>query len=429
MPMYIIGIAGGTGSGKTTVARKIIESLPKGEVALIPQDSYYIDATDMTMEERRKINYDHPCAFDWKLLIRQVKELKAGRAIEQPTYSYLECNRLKETIHVEPRKVILIEGILALSNKELRDLMDIKNLCRCRLRRTPHPCHRTGYHRTGKNRTNGSGPLSGRTQTHASGIHRTDQTLCRPYHSPRRRKRESHRNHAYLHPTPSQSPFGTNGASSMKVRISEFGWKAGFRLCRKRPDLWKITSKRGQSGAKTKFLGSVLPNGSDLWKHNLLACLLTVLAVNLVSCGEKEEKKLSPLGITEEEYAKTAYDLDQIQEAGELIAVTLSGPDTYYEYKGKGFGLQFELAEHFAVSIGAKLRMEAVRDTAELFQRLKKGEADLIALEIPGEPHDRHGTAILRRPVVSVRQYGRSQNRMGRTKGCPLPGRSLGRMV
>ena len=109
----------------------------------------------------------------------------------------------------------------------------------------------------------------------------------------------------------------------MKVRISEFGWKAGFRLCRKRPDLWKITSKRGQSGAKTKFLGSVLPNGSDLWKHNLLACLLTVLAVNLVSCGEKEEKKISPLGITEEEYAETAYDLDQIQEAGELIAVTL----------------------------------------------------------------------------------------------------------
>ncbi len=169
----------------------------------------------------------------------------------------------------------------------------------------------------------------------------------------------------------------------MKVRISEFGWKSGFRLCRKRPDLWKITSKRGQSGAKTKFLGSVLPSGSDLWKHYLLACLLTVLAVNLVSCGEKEEKKISPLGITEEEYAETAYDLDQIQEAGELIAVTLSGPDTYYEYKGKGFGLQFELAEHFAVSIGAKLRMEAVRDTAELFQRLKKGEADLIALEIP----------------------------------------------
>ena len=78
------------------------------------------------MEERRKITFDHPCAFDWKLLIQHIKTLKAGQAIEQPTYSYLECNRPKETIHVEPQKVILIEGILALSNKELRDLMDLK---------------------------------------------------------------------------------------------------------------------------------------------------------------------------------------------------------------------------------------------------------------------------------------------------------------
>lgn len=124
--MYIIGIAGGTGSGKTTVARKIIESLPQGEVALIPQDSYYIETTGMPMEERRKINYDHPSAFDWELLVRQVRDLKAGRAIEQPTYSYLECNRLEPTLHVEPRKVVLIEGILALAHKELRDLMDLK---------------------------------------------------------------------------------------------------------------------------------------------------------------------------------------------------------------------------------------------------------------------------------------------------------------
>lgn len=124
--MYIIGIAGGTGSGKTTVVRRIIESLPAGKVALIPQDSYYNDNTGMPMEERRKINFDHPCAFDWKLLIRHIKELKAGHAIEQPTYSYLECNRLKETIHVEPQEVVLIEGILALSNKELRELMDLR---------------------------------------------------------------------------------------------------------------------------------------------------------------------------------------------------------------------------------------------------------------------------------------------------------------
>lgn len=126
MLMYIIGIAGGTGSGKTTVARKIIESLPQGEVALIPQDSYYIEATELSMAARRKINYDHPSAFDWNLLIRQVNDLKAGKAIEQPTYSYLECDRLPETIRVEPREVILIEGILALYSKELRDLMDLK---------------------------------------------------------------------------------------------------------------------------------------------------------------------------------------------------------------------------------------------------------------------------------------------------------------
>lgn len=103
----------------------------------------------------------------------------------------------------------------------------------------------------------------------------------------------------------------------------------------------------------------------------------------LAACHETEEKRISPLGITDGETTETTYDLDNIQETGELIAVTLSGPDTYYEYRGKGFGLQFELAERFAVSIGAKLRMETARDTTELFRRLKNGEADLIALEIP----------------------------------------------
>ena len=124
--MYIIGIAGGTGSGKTTVVRKIVESLPGEKIAVIPQDSYYNDNTGMPMEERRKINFDHPNAFDWKLLIHQINELREGRAIEQPTYSYLECNRLPETIHIEPCEVIIIEGIMALCRKELRDLMDLK---------------------------------------------------------------------------------------------------------------------------------------------------------------------------------------------------------------------------------------------------------------------------------------------------------------
>lgn len=124
--MYIIGIAGGTGSGKTTVVRKIVESLPAGRVALIPQDSYYNDNTPLPMEERRRINFDHPSAFDWELLIRQVGELKEGRAVEQPTYSYIECNRLPETVHVEPCEVLIVEGIMALYRKELRDLMDLK---------------------------------------------------------------------------------------------------------------------------------------------------------------------------------------------------------------------------------------------------------------------------------------------------------------
>ena len=124
--MLIIGIAGGTGSGKTTVVRKIIESLPAGEVVLLPLDSYYKDSSHIPVSERQNINFDHPDAFEWSLLAKQVSQLKEGKAIEQPTYSYLTCTRQKETIHIEPRNVIIIEGILALSNKKLRDMMDLK---------------------------------------------------------------------------------------------------------------------------------------------------------------------------------------------------------------------------------------------------------------------------------------------------------------
>lgn len=124
--MYIIGIAGGTGSGKTTIVKKIMETLPKAKVAVIPQDSYYNDTTNLTMEQRQKINFDHPNAFDWKLLIQQINQLRNGEAIEQPTYSYIESNRQKETIHIEPCDVIIIEGIMALCNEELRDMMDLK---------------------------------------------------------------------------------------------------------------------------------------------------------------------------------------------------------------------------------------------------------------------------------------------------------------
>ena len=124
--MTIIGIAGGTGSGKTTVVRKIVEALPPHYVAVLPLDSYYNDTSHMTEEERHAINFDHPDAFDWKLLGKQVNDLRNGKAIEQPTYSYLKCNRLPETVHVEPKPVIIIEGIMTLLNKKLRELMDLK---------------------------------------------------------------------------------------------------------------------------------------------------------------------------------------------------------------------------------------------------------------------------------------------------------------
>lgn len=124
--MKIIGVAGGTGSGKTTVVKKIVEALPPHYVAVVPLDSYYNDTTGMTDEERKAINFDHPDAFDWSLLIDHVKRLRRGEAVEQPTYSYLISNRLAETVHVEPKPVILIEGIMTLVNKELRDMMDIK---------------------------------------------------------------------------------------------------------------------------------------------------------------------------------------------------------------------------------------------------------------------------------------------------------------
>ena len=124
--MIIIGIAGGTGSGKTTVVKSIVDSLPANEVALLPLDSYYKDSSHVPVEERQNINFDHPDAFDWELLSKQVEMLRQGKAIEQPVYSYLTCTRQPETIHIEPRKVVIIEGILVLSDKRLRDLMDLR---------------------------------------------------------------------------------------------------------------------------------------------------------------------------------------------------------------------------------------------------------------------------------------------------------------
>lgn len=124
--MLIIGIAGGTGSGKTTVVNKIIKSLPLGEVAVLPQDSYYKDSSHVPVEERSKINFDEPAAIEWTLLVKQLAELKAGHTIQMPTYSYLTCTRQEETVTVEPRDVVIVEGILVLTDPVLRDMMDVK---------------------------------------------------------------------------------------------------------------------------------------------------------------------------------------------------------------------------------------------------------------------------------------------------------------
>lgn len=124
--MLIIGIAGGTGSGKTTVVNKIINSLPQGEVAVLPQDSYYKDSSHIPVEERSKINPDEPAAIEWPLLVRHLRELKEGKTIEMPTYSYLTCTRQPETITVEPREVVIVEGILVLTDPTLRSMLDVK---------------------------------------------------------------------------------------------------------------------------------------------------------------------------------------------------------------------------------------------------------------------------------------------------------------
>ena len=124
--MLVIGIAGGSGSGKTTVVRAITEQL-SGRVVVIPQDSYYKDSSHLPMEERQKINFDHPDAIDWKLMCQQIRELKRGETIEQPVYSYITCSRSKtETVTVKPAEVIIVEGILIFTCKELRDQMNIK---------------------------------------------------------------------------------------------------------------------------------------------------------------------------------------------------------------------------------------------------------------------------------------------------------------
>lgn len=124
--MLLIGIAGGTGSGKTTVVNQIVEALNPNRVTLISQDDYYKENSHLSFEERCNVNFDHPSAIDFDLLVDHVKKLKRGKAIQKPLYSFKEHNRSSETVLTKPEKVIIVEGILVFTNRELRNIMDIK---------------------------------------------------------------------------------------------------------------------------------------------------------------------------------------------------------------------------------------------------------------------------------------------------------------
>ena len=124
--MLIIGICGGTGSGKTTVVNKILDILPEDHVAILSQDSYYKDNSTISIEERKSINFDHPDSIEFDLLYDHINELKNGNNIEKPIYSYITCTRSSETIHIQSKDVIIIEGILLFSDERIRNICNVK---------------------------------------------------------------------------------------------------------------------------------------------------------------------------------------------------------------------------------------------------------------------------------------------------------------
>ena len=126
MSLFVIGVAGGSGSGKTTVVRRIVDSLGSEHVTLLDHDRYYRDRNDLRLEERASLNYDHPDSLETDLLVRHVRELRAGRAVQVPRYDFTRHARLSETETCQPRRALIVEGILVFTDTALRELMDIK---------------------------------------------------------------------------------------------------------------------------------------------------------------------------------------------------------------------------------------------------------------------------------------------------------------
>jgi uridine kinase len=123
---FVIGVAGGSGSGKSTVTREVLASIGPEMVSVVMQDDYYLDQTHMSPEDRRKTNYDHPHAFDWPLMVQHVRALRSGETIEMPVYDFAADNRSSKTITVKPAPVIVIEGLFALFDADLRKMMSLK---------------------------------------------------------------------------------------------------------------------------------------------------------------------------------------------------------------------------------------------------------------------------------------------------------------
>ena len=201
MNNLIIGIAGGSGSGKTTLALRLKERFGEDEVRLISHDSYYKRHDELPFEERCKLNYDHPDAFDNDLLIEHLRELKAGSAIDCPVYDYADHNRSSEVQHIEPAPVLIVEGILPLAEPELCKLFDYKiyvdtDADERILRRILRDVKERGrsldsvitQYRPG--------------QAHARGLRRAQQAQCGHHHPQRRRERPRHRDAGPPHPQP-----------------------------------------------------------------------------------------------------------------------------------------------------------------------------------------------------------------------------------